>query len=100
MRVIFHYCRIVSSVFVINLDSSKKQVPENTALDNNDVKSMNSPLIIVSFSRDVTTSSDTGGFWAALNSGTVVLVCRLSVMLVCGLSVVVVAVEARRVFIG
>ena len=73
-------------------------MPKNMALDNNDV---NSPLIILSFSHDGTAGSDTGGFWVALNSGTVVLACRLSVMLVCGLSVVVVvAIGARRAFIG
>ena len=85
---------------VINLDGSKEWVPESMALVNNDVKSINSPLIILSFSRDGTAGNDTGGFWIALNSGTAVLVCRLSVMLVCGLSVVTVAVGARELFIG
>ena len=52
--------------------------------DNNDVKSMNSPLIILSFRHDGTAGSDTGGFWVAMNNGSVVLVYRLSVVLVCG----------------
>ena len=34
---------------------------ENMAFNNNDVKSMNSPLIILS--RSCTTGSDTGGVW-------------------------------------
>ena len=65
-------------------------VPENMAFDNNDVKSMNSPLAILSLRRDGTASSDTGGFWVALNNGSVVLVYRLWVVLVCGLSEVLV----------
>ena len=73
---------------------------ENMVLDNNVVKSMNSLLIILSFNHYGTAGSDTGGFWVALNSGTVVLVCRLSVMLVYGLSRVAVAVGAREALIG
>ena len=36
--------------------------PENIAFDNNDVKLMNSSLIIWSLSRDGTGGSDTGAF--------------------------------------
>ena len=36
-------------------------MPENMALDNNDVKSMNSPLIIFSLRRDGTAGNETGG---------------------------------------
>ena len=64
------------------------------AFDNNDVKSMNSSLIILSLSRDGTAGSNTGGLWVALNSGSVVLVYRLLVVLVCELSVMVATVEA------
>ena len=67
----------------MNLDGSEEWVPENMAFDNNDVKSMNSPLIILSLSRDGTAGSDTGGLCVALNSGLVVVVYRLSVVLVC-----------------
>ena len=86
----------------MNLDGLEEWVPENMAFDNNDVKSMNSPLIILFLRHDGTASSDAGGFWVALNNGSVVLVyrllvllvCGLSSMLVCGLSVMVVAGEA------
>ena len=44
------------------------------ASDNNDVKSMNSLLIILSLSHDGTTSSDTGELWVVL-SNTVVQQC-------------------------
>ena len=75
---------------------------EKVAFDNNDVKSINSPLIILSLSHDGTANSVTVGFWIALNNGSVVLVyrllvalvCGLSAMLVCGLSVMVVARSA------
>ena len=70
----------------MNLDGSMDWVPENMALDNNDVKSMNSPLIILCLSRDGTAGSDTGEFWAAMNSGLVVPVCRLAVVLIHGLT--------------
>ena len=39
------------------------------AFDKSKVKSMNSPLIILSFSRDGTAGSDTVGLWVVLNSG-------------------------------
>ena len=64
------------------------------AFDNSDVKSMNSPLIILSLSRDGTAGSDTGGLCVALNSGSAAVVYRLSVVLVCGLSVMVAAAGA------
>ena len=64
-------------------------MPENMAFDNNDVKSMKSPLIILSLSHDGTAGSDTGGLCVALNSGSAVAVYRLSVVLVCRLSVMV-----------
>ena len=66
----------------MNLDGLEEWVPENMAFDNNDVKSMNSPLIILSLRSDDTAGSDTGGFWVALNNGSVVLVYRLLVVLV------------------
>ena len=72
---------------MINLDGSTDWVPENMALDNNDVKSINSPLIILSLSRDGTAGSDTGEFWVALNGGSVVAVYRLAVVLIHGLTV-------------
>ena len=75
----------------MNLDGSEEWVPENMAFDNNDVKSMNSPLIILSLSRDGTAGSDTVGLCVALNSGSVAVVYRLSLVLVCGLSVMVAA---------
>ena len=75
----------------MNLDGSKEWVPENMAFDNNDVESMNSPLIIFSLGHDGIAGSDTGWLWVALNSGSVVLVYGLSVVLVCGLSVMVAA---------
>ena len=71
----------------MNLDGSMDWVLESMALDNNDVKSMNSPLIILSLSRDGTSGSDTGEFWVALNSGLVVPVCRLAMVLTHGLTV-------------
>ena len=55
---------------------------------------MNSPLIILSLSHDGTAGSETGQLWVALNSGSVALVYRLSVVLVCGLSVMVAAAGA------
>ena len=78
---------------------------EKVAFNNKDVKSMNSPLIILSLSHDGTADCDTGGFWIALNNGSVVLVYILSVLLVCGLSAVLVCglsvmVVARRALIG
>ena len=75
----------------MNLDGSEEWLPENMAFDNNDVKSINSPLIILSLSRDGTAGSDTVGLCVALNSGSVAVVYRLSVVLVCGLSVMVAA---------
>ena len=46
------------------------------AFDNNDVKSMNSPLIILSLSLDGTAGSatDAHGLWISLIGGSVVLV--------------------------
>ena len=41
-------------------------------------------LIILYFSRDGTAGSDTGRLWVALNSGSVPLVCGLSVTTVTG----------------
>ena len=66
-------------------------MPENMAFDNSDIKSMNSPVIILSLSHDGTAGSDTGGLCVALNSGSAAVVYRLSVVLVCGLSVMVAA---------
>ena len=61
----------------MSLDGSKDWVPENMAFDNNDVKSMNSTLIILSLSLDVTAGSatDAHGLWISLIGGSVVLVC-------------------------
>ena len=59
-------------------------MPENMAFDKSKVKSMNLPLIILSFSRDGTAGSDTGVLWVALNSGSVPVVCGLSMMTVAG----------------
>ena len=61
------------------------------AFDNHDVKSMNSPLIILSLSCDSTAGSNTGDFWVAFSTGSVVLVFGLLVVLVCGLLMMVVA---------
>ena len=63
--------------------------PENMAFDNNDVRSMNSPLIILSWSRDGTAGKDTGEFWVALTSGSVKPVCMLLEVRVCGLSLMI-----------
>ena len=54
------------------------------AFDNNDVKLMNSFLIILSLSQAGTAGSDTGGLWVVLNHGSLVAVNRFSVVLVCG----------------
>ena len=78
----------------MNLDGLEEWVLKNMTFDNNDVKSMNSPLIILSLSHDDTAGSDTGGLWVALNSGSVVLVYGLSVVLVCGLSMMVAVTRA------
>ena len=51
-------------------------MPENMAFDNSDIKSMNSPVIILSLSHDGTAGSDTGGLCIALNSGSVAVVYR------------------------
>ena len=59
-------------------------MPENMAFDKSKVKSMSSPLIILSFSRDGTAGSDTVGLWVALNSGSVALVRGLSMTTVAG----------------
>ena len=75
----------------MNLDDSEEWVPKNMAFDNSDVKSMNLSLIILSLRHGDTDSSNNGGFWEALNNGSVVLVYGLLVVLVCGLSVIVVA---------
>ena len=45
----------------MSLDDSEDWVLESMALDNNDVKSMNLPLMILSLSHDGTAGSDTGG---------------------------------------
>ena len=52
------------------------------AFDKSKVKSM--PLIILSFSQDGIAGSNTGGLWVALNSGSVPLVCGLSMTTVAG----------------
>ena len=54
---------------VINLDGSKDWLPENMAFDNNDVKSINSPLIILSLSHAGTAGSDTGGVCVVVSCG-------------------------------
>ena len=78
---------------------------KNMDFDNNDVKSMNSPLITLSLRHNGTVGSYTGAFWVALNNGSVVLVYRLLVVLVCGLSEVLICglsvmVVARGALIG
>ena len=66
-------------------------MPKNMALDNNDVKSMNSPLIIFSLRCDGTAGNETGGLRVVLSGDLVVLVSGLAVMLTQGLIVVAVA---------
>lgn len=61
------------------------------AFDNSEVKSMNSPLIVLSLSHDCTAGSDTGGFWVVSSSGLMVPVYGLLVVLLCWLSVVAIA---------
>ena len=46
----------------MNLNGSEEWVPEKEAFENNDVKSMNSPLIILALSRNGTADIDSGGF--------------------------------------
>ena len=72
---------------VINLDGSKNWLPENMAFDNNDVKSINSPLIILSLSRAGTAGSDTGGNCVVVSCGLLAAVKKFSVVLVCWLLV-------------
>ena len=58
------------------------------AFDNNDVKSINSPLIILSLSRAGTASSDTGRVCVVVSCGPLAAVKKFSVVLVCRLLVV------------
>ena len=56
---------------------------QEIAFANNDVKSMNSPLSILSQSRDGIAIIDTIELWVALTSGSVKPLCILLVVLVC-----------------
>ena len=58
------------------------------AFKNNDVKSVNSPHIILSLSHAGTAGSDTGGLRVVQSRGLLAAVNRFSVVLVCQLSVV------------
>ena len=73
---------------VINLYGSKDWLPENMAFDNNDIKSMDLPLIILSLSCAGTADRDTGGLWVVLSRGLLAAVNEFSVMFVCRLSIV------------
>ena len=72
---------------VINLDGSKDWLPKNMAFDNNDAKSINSPLIVLSLSCAGTAGSDTGGNYVVVSCGPLAAVKKFSMVLVCWLLV-------------